>query len=245
MNDYIIVIPARLASTRLPRKPLVDIGGKTMIEHVYNAALVADVGEVVVASAEEELHQRAIDLGINSILVDDDLPSGSDRVFGALKKLGKKSKFVINLQGDVPTIKPTTIRQVARRIAEGDVDIATLANEIHDDYQKADPNTVKVVVSSKSKALYFTRSANVPHGQGPLYHHIGVYAYKFESLAQFVLLPPSPLELREKLEQLRALENEMTIGIAMTEDNPHGVDTADDLLIIRKIMGIGNLTIKK
>lgn len=244
MSDFAIVIPARLASTRLPRKPLIDIGGKTMIEHVYQAAVKADIGKVIIAAAEPELHQRCLELGLDSELIDKDMPSGSDRVYGAVQKRALTTRYIINLQGDVPTIKPSTITLVAERILRNDVDIATLVSTIDDDYQKTDPNTVKAVVSSNNQALYFTRSANVPYGDGPYYHHIGVYAYTRHALETFVQLPPSPLENREKLEQLRALENGMRIGVALTDDNPHGVDTADDLLIIRKQLGIGTLTMK-
>jgi 3-deoxy-manno-octulosonate cytidylyltransferase (CMP-KDO synthetase) len=229
----IVVIPARLASTRLPNKPLADIAGQTMIERVWRQAMKAALGPVLVAAAEPEIVDVIVRAGGNAVLTDPALPSGSDRVFAALQTIDPDAAYdvVINLQGDLPALDPATIRAVADAL--GDNDIATLAAEIDDPSDHDNPSVVKPVVAwgpdgRRGRALYFTR-ATAPSGAGPLFVHIGIYAYRRAALARFVALPPSPLEQREKLEQLRALEAGMTIGIARVDAVPLSVDTPADL----------------
>jgi 3-deoxy-manno-octulosonate cytidylyltransferase (CMP-KDO synthetase) len=231
----IVVIPARLASTRLPNKPLADIAGQTMIERVWRQAMKAALGPVLVAAAEPEIVDVIARAGGNAVLTDPGLPSGSDRVFAALESIDPDGAYdvVVNLQGDLPALDPATIRTVADVLAATGSDIATLAAEIDDPADRDNPSVVKPVIAwekdgRRGRALYFTR-ARAPSGDGPLFHHIGIYAFRRGSLARFVRLPPSPLETREKLEQLRALEAGMTIGIARVDAVPLSVDTPADL----------------
>jgi 3-deoxy-manno-octulosonate cytidylyltransferase (CMP-KDO synthetase) len=234
-HQSIIVIPARMASMRLPDKPLADIGGEAMIVHVMRRAEEADLGPVVVACAEDEIAEAVTRAGGTAILTDPDHASGSDRVFEALNKADPEGKYdaVINLQGDLPLIDPAAIRAALTPLADPEVDIATLGCVITDEEEKTDPNVVKIVLSAENgadqgRALYFTR-ATAPTGDGDLWHHIGIYAYRRAALARFVELPPSPLELRERLEQLRALEAGMRVGVALVDTVPFGVDTPADL----------------
>lgn len=231
----IIVIPARLASTRLPNKPLADIAGQTMIERVWRQAVKAELGPVLVAAAEEAIVDTIVRAGGKAVLTDPALPSGSDRVFAALQAFdsGGVHDVVVNLQGDLPALDPADIRAVAAALAATDCDIATLAAEIDDPADFDNPSVVKPVIAweaggRRGRALYFTR-ARAPAGEGPLFHHIGIYAYRRAALARFVALPPSPLERREKLEQLRALEAGMTIAVARVDAVPLSVDTPADL----------------
>jgi len=239
----IVVIPARLASTRLPNKPLADIGGQTMIERVWRQAMKADIGPVVVAAAEQEIVDVIQRAGGRAVLTDPALPSGTDRVFQALEAIDPSSAHdvVINLQGDLPALDPEAIRAVAKVLESSGADIATLAAEIDDPADFDNPNVVKPVVAwdkdgRQGRALYFTRS-RAPWGDGPLFHHVGIYAFRREALARFVRLPPSPLERREKLEQLRALEAGMTISIARVDAVPLSVDTPADLEKARALLG--------
>ncbi len=229
----ILLIPARMASTRLPGKPLAAIAGRPMIVHVWERAVAAGLGPAVVAAAEPEIMAAVEQAGGRAILTEADLPSGSDRIFAALEKLDPEARHdvVVNLQGDLPALEPETIRAVVAAL--GDADIATLAAEITDPAERDNPAVVKAVVAwepdgRKGKALYFTR-ATAPSGQGPFFHHVGIYAYKRPALARFVALPPSPLEVREKLEQLRALEANMRIAVARVDRVPLSVDTPADL----------------
>ncbi len=230
----IVVIPARLASTRLPDKPLADIGGAPMIVQVWRRGQEAGVGRVVVAAAEEAIARAVREAGGEAVLTDPNLPSGSDRVKAALDAVDPGGHYdaVVNLQGDLPLIDPQMIRSVLAPLARAEIDIATLVAEIVEPHERSDPNVVKAIVSFSDgpvgRALYFTR-ATAPWGEGPLYHHIGIYAYRRAALARFVALPPSPLEKREKLEQLRALEAGMIIGVARVDAVPYGVDTPADL----------------
>jgi 3-deoxy-manno-octulosonate cytidylyltransferase (CMP-KDO synthetase) len=231
----IVVIPARLQSTRLPNKPLADIAGQTMIERVWRQAMKAALGPVLVAAAEQEIVDVITRAGGNAVVTDPDLPSGSDRVFAALESVDPEAAYdvVVNLQGDLPALDPAVIRTVANVLAATDTDIATLAAEIDDPADRDNPSVVKPVIAwgpdgRRGRALYFTR-ARAPSGDGPLYHHIGIYAFRRAALARFVALPPSPLEQREKLEQLRALEAGMRIGCARVAFAPFGVDTPADL----------------
>lgn len=239
----IVIIPARMASTRLPGKPLAAIAGVPMIVCVWRQAVAAGIGPVVVAAAEPEIVAAVEAAGGQAVLTDPDLPSGSDRVFAALNAVdpGGKHDVVVNLQGDLPALDPAQIRAVADVL--GDADIATLAAEIDDPAERINPSIVKPVVAwdvdgLSGRALYFTR-ATAPSGDGPLFHHIGIYAFRRASLARFVALAPSPLEKREKLEQLRALEAGMTIRVARVDSVPLSVDTPADLEKARALLGRG------
>jgi 3-deoxy-manno-octulosonate cytidylyltransferase (CMP-KDO synthetase) len=229
----ILLIPARMASARLPGKPLADIAGRPMIVRVWEQAMAANLGPVVVAAAEPEIARAVEAAGGRAVVTEPDLPSGSDRIFAALKSLDPQGRHdvVINLQGDLPALPPADIRAVAAAL--GDADLATLAAEITDLAERTNPAMVKAVVAwdadgQKGRALYFTR-ASAPAGEGPLFHHIGLYAFTRDALARFVALPPSALERREKLEQLRALEAGMRIAVARVDRVPLSVDTPADL----------------
>lgn len=238
----ILLIPARLASTRLPAKPLADIGGVPMIVRVLRQAEAAGLGPVAVAAGEAEIAAAVKAAGGQAVLTDPDLPSGSDRIHAALEKLdpGRRHDVVINLQGDLPALDPAQIRAVAAALADSGADIATLAAQITDPSERDNPSVVKAVVAwdkdeKRGRALYFTR-ATAPTGEGPLFHHVGIYAYRRDALTRFVGLPPSPLEMREKLEQLRALEANMSIAVARVDSVPLSVDTPADLERARKIL---------
>ncbi len=234
MADVLILIPARVAATRLPGKPLADIAGEPMIAHVLRRAQEAGIGPVAVATDSPEVAAIVDKAGGRAVMTRADHASGSDRVFEALGKVDpeRTAKIVVNLQGDLPTIAPSDIAAALRPLGDGAVDIATLAAEITVAEERTDPNVVKVVGTpvgpQRLRALYFTR-ATAPAGEGPLYHHIGLYAYRRAALERFVQLPPSPLERREKLEQLRALEAGMRIDVAIVDSVPLGVDTPQDL----------------
>src|SRR4051812_37011023 len=237
----LVLIPARMAATRLPGKPLLDIAGLPMIVHVLRRAEAAGIGRVAVATDTPEIAAAVTAHGGEAVMTRADHPSGSDRIFEALCLLdpGGEAEIVVNLQGDFPTIQPDNIRDVLAPLTDPAVDIATLAAEIHTEEEASNPNVVKAVGSPVSparlRALYFTR-ARSPHGDGPRYHHIGLYAYRRAALERFVALPPSPLELQEKLEQLRALEAGMRIDIGIVETVPRGVDTPADLETARRIL---------
>ena len=242
ISDTIILIPARMASLRLPDKPLADIQGLPMIVQVWKRAIEANAGRVVVATDSKEV-QEAVNLyGGEVVLTRSDHMSGSDRIFEALEKLDpeKKIKVIINVQGDLPTIEPEAIRASLIPLQNPAVDLSTLVAEIKIEEERTNPNVVKMIGSPIDdrtfKALYFTR-ATAPYGDGPLYHHIGLYAWRRNALEKFVSLKPSPLELREKLEQLRALEAGMRIDAALVDTVPLGVDTAADLERARKALG--------
>jgi 3-deoxy-manno-octulosonate cytidylyltransferase (CMP-KDO synthetase) len=231
----ILLIPARMASTRLPGKPLASIAGQPMIVRVWQRAVAADLGPVVVAAAEPEIVAAVEQAGGRAVLTQSDLPSGSDRIFAALKTVDPEARhdIVVNLQGDLPALEPQTIRAVVDALTLGDADIATLAAEITDPAERDNPSVVKAVVSweadgKKGRALYFTR-ATAPSGNGPLFHHVGIYAFTRAALTRFVGLPPSPLEAQERLEQLRALEANMRIAVARVDRVPLSVDTPADL----------------
>jgi 3-deoxy-manno-octulosonate cytidylyltransferase (CMP-KDO synthetase) len=235
MSDAIIIIPARMAATRLPGKPLADINGRPMIVHVWERAMAAGIGRVAVATDSAEIAAVIEAAGGQSVLTRADHPSGSDRVHEAVATLDpeRRHDIVVNLQGDFPTIAPELIRASLPPLADPAVDIATLAAEIHDPDERTAPSVVKVVGTPTDRsgilrALYFTRTT-APYGDGPLYHHIGLYAYRRPALDRFVTLPPSALELREKLEQLRALEAGLRIDVALVGEVPRGVDTPADL----------------
>jgi 3-deoxy-manno-octulosonate cytidylyltransferase (CMP-KDO synthetase) len=233
-DDVMILIPARLAATRLPGKPLADIAGEPMIAHVLRRAQEARLGPVVVAADSEAVCVAAEKAGGRAVMTGLDHASGSDRIFEALAQIDpeRRTQLVINVQGDLPTLAPDDIRAALGPLADPAVEIATLAAEIRDPAEAENPNVVKVVGSPvgahRLRALYFTR-ARAPYGEGPLYHHIGLYAYRRAALERFVKLAPSVLERREKLEQLRALEAGMRIDVAVVASVPLGVDTPEDL----------------
>jgi 3-deoxy-manno-octulosonate cytidylyltransferase (CMP-KDO synthetase) len=237
----LVVIPARMASTRLPGKPLLEIAGLPMIVHVLRRAEAAGIGRVAVATDTAEIAESVKAHGGEAVMTRPDHASGSDRVFEALGRLDPagKAEIVVNVQGDFPTIAPENIRDVLPPLSDPAVDIATLAAEIHTEEESSNPNVVKAVGSPlggrRLRALYFTR-ATAPHGEGPRYHHIGLYAYRRAALERFVSLPPSALEQQEKLEQLRALEAGMRIDVTIVDTVPRGVDTPADLETARRIL---------
>ena len=229
-----------MSSTRLPGKPLADIHGEPMIVHVWRRAMEAAVGPVVVAADAPEIVAAIEKAGGKAVLTRPDHPSGSDRIYEAIRLFDPAGRhdIVVNVQGDLPTIDPAAVRAALEPLADPLVDISTLAAEIRRDEEKTDSNVVKLVGSQvlvggqaaprRLRALYFTR-ATAPWGDGPLFHHIGLYAYRRAALERFVALPPSPLELRERLEQLRALEAGMRIDAMVVDTVPLGVDTPHDL----------------
>jgi 3-deoxy-manno-octulosonate cytidylyltransferase (CMP-KDO synthetase) len=227
-----------MASARLPGKPLADIAGMPMIVRVWQQARRARVGPVLVAASDEAIVTCVAAAGGRAILTDPELPSGSDRVHAALGAAdeARRHDAVINLQGDLPAVPPECIRKVTALLAGTGADIATLAAPMLPE-DEDNPNAVKTVVAwendEQGRALYFSR-ARVPAGTGPLFHHVGIYAFTRGALARFVGLPPSPLEIREKLEQLRALEAGMSIAVARVDAVPLSVDTEDDLALARK-----------
>jgi 3-deoxy-manno-octulosonate cytidylyltransferase (CMP-KDO synthetase) len=240
-NRTLVLIPARMAATRLPGKPLLDIAGLPMIVHVLRRAEEARIGRVAVATDTPEIADVVKAHGGEAVMTHADHPSGSDRIYEALGRLDPDghAEIVVNLQGDFPTIQTDNIAAVLCPLADPAVDIATLAAEIHSEEESTNPNVVKVVGSPLSanrlRALYFTR-ASAPHGDGPRYHHIGLYAYRRAALQRFVALPPSTLERQEKLEQLRALEAGMRIDVTVVDTVPRGVDTPPDLETARRAL---------
>ncbi len=241
MAGVLILIPARMAATRLPGKPLADIAGAPMIVHVLRRAEAAAAGPVAVATDLPEIEAAVRKAGGRAVMTRTDHVSGSDRIFEALGKIDPdgRAAIVVNVQGDLPTLQPSHIAAALALLADGAVDIATLAAEITRPEERDDASVVKVVgtpvAPSRLRALYFTR-ATAPYGDGPLYHHIGLYAFRRAALERFVKLPPSALEKREKLEQLRALEAGMRIDVAIVDAAPLGVDTPDDLARARAML---------
>ena len=237
----LILIPARMASTRLPGKPLADIAGKPMIVHVAERAVESGLGRVVVATDTQSVADAVRLHGFEAVMTRNDHESGSDRIFEALGTVDPRGEVetVVNVQGDLPTIDPATIQAAFRPFENKAVDIATLGVEITDEHERVNPNVVKIVGSPLSetrlRALYFTR-ATAPWGDGPLYHHIGLYAYRRAALERFVALKPSMLERRERLEQLRALEASMRIDAEIIQTVPLGVDTPQDLERAREFL---------
>ena len=237
----LVLIPARMASTRLPGKPLAAIAGLPMIVQVAMRAAEAGIGRVVVATDTDAVAEAVRRAGFEAVMTRADHPSGSDRIHEALSIVDAdgSAEIVVNVQGDLPTIEAATVRAALRPLEDPGTDIATLATEIAREEERASPSVVKVVGSpltgSRMRALYFTR-ATAPYGPGPLYHHIGLYAYRRAALERFVSLPPSPLERRELLEQLRALEAGMRIDVEIVDSVPLGVDTPADLDRARRIL---------
>ena len=241
MASNLIVIPARLKAKRLPDKPLADIAGEPMIVHVWRRAIEAGCGPVVVVADAEAICDAVRGAGGEALMTSPDHQSGSDRVFEAVRRLDPSAALdtIVNLQGDLPTLHPGLVRACLGALEHGEADIGTIAAKITRDEERTDPNVVKVVGSPLGartlRALYFTR-ATAPYGEGPLYHHIGIYAYRRAALERFVSLPPSPLETRERLEQLRALEAGLRIHVALVDTVPLGVDTPADLVRARELL---------
>ena len=245
MSDPLVVIPARLKATRLPGKPLADIGGEPMIVHVLRRALEAGIGPVLVATDAPAVARAVEAAGGLAVMTREDHASGSDRVFEAVEAYDPEGRHdvVVNMQGDLPTIDPLAIAVSVGPLCDPAVQIATLAAWITREAERDDPNVVKVVgtevAPGRLRALYFTRTT-APSGDGPLLHHIGLYAYRRAALARFVRLPPSPLEQRERLEQLRALEAGLRIDVVVVEDVPLGVDTPHELERAREMLRARN-----
>jgi 3-deoxy-manno-octulosonate cytidylyltransferase (CMP-KDO synthetase) len=243
MSNVLTIIPARLASNRLPNKPLADIAGKSMIARVYNQAQKANLGEVYVACDGEEIANEIIKIGGKAIITPANLPSGTDRIFWAAKQIKNYQNFdiIVNLQGDLPVIDPKIITATAELASQSDADIATIASIIKNKDEIQNPNVVKIALASLKnnigEALYFSRSA-IPHNAEIYYHHIGIYAYKTSALEKFVNLKPSFLEKTESLEQLRALENNMKIMVKIVDSHPFSVDTNDDLEKVKSFIKI-------
>jgi 3-deoxy-manno-octulosonate cytidylyltransferase (CMP-KDO synthetase) len=241
----LVVIPSRLAATRLPGKPLADIHGEPMIVHVWRRAIEAAVGPVVVACAEAEIAAAIERAGGHAVLTDPDLPTGSDRVHEAVLRLDpeRRHDVIVNVQGDLPTVEPAVVRAVLTPFAEPAVDIATLGCVIRVEDERYAPSVVKAVApfapdaapGSIARALYFTR-VTAPGGVGDHYHHIGLYAFRRAALERYVALPPGILERRERLEQLRALEAGMRIDVVLVDTVPLGVDTPADLARAREML---------
>ncbi|HEX2553845.1 MAG TPA: 3-deoxy-manno-octulosonate cytidylyltransferase [Microvirga sp.] len=244
MSDPLVLIPARLAATRLPNKPLADIVGEPMIVRTWRRAVAAGIGPVAVATDAPSIRDVIEREGGRAVMTRDDHASGSDRIAEAMEILDPDGRHavVVNVQGDFPTIDPRAIAASIRPLADPAVDIATLVYPIEREDEKTNPNVVKMVgtevAPGRFRALYFTR-ATAPTGEGPLYHHIGVYAYRRAALKRFVGLPPSGLELRERLEQLRALEAGMRIDATVVDDVPFGVDTPQQLEEARALLSSG------
>jgi 3-deoxy-manno-octulosonate cytidylyltransferase (CMP-KDO synthetase) len=240
-SHTLVLIPARMAATRLPGKPLLDIAGLPMIVHVLRRAEAAAIGRVAVATDSPEIADAVRAHGGEAVMTSADHPSGSDRIFEALTKLDAAGavQTIVNVQGDLPTIPPDDIRAAVMLLQNDKVDIGTLAAEIRTAEEHASPSVVKLIGSpldsARLRALYFTR-VTAPYGDGPRYHHIGLYAYRRAALQRFVSLPPSVLETREKLEQLRALEDGMRIDAAIVTSVPLGVDTPADLETARRVL---------
>jgi 3-deoxy-manno-octulosonate cytidylyltransferase (CMP-KDO synthetase) len=232
----VIVIPARMASTRLPGKPLADIHGRPMIAWMVDLARRANAGPVLVAAAEEEIADAALKAGANVTLTDPDLASGSDRVHAALEAFDPSGRFdvVVNLQGDMPTMRAEDVARAVAALRDS-ADIATLVSPSNDPADRDNPNVVKAIRAADGRCLAFTR-APAPWGDGPIERHVGVYVSRRDALARFVAAPPSPLEQRENLEQLRALEMGMVIRADAIDNFPKGVDSPADLEAARKVL---------
>jgi 3-deoxy-manno-octulosonate cytidylyltransferase (CMP-KDO synthetase) len=241
MPNALVLIPARMAASRLPGKPLADICGEPMIVHVWRRAVEAGIGRVAVATDSDEIANAVRAAGGEAAMTSAAHDNGTSRIHEAVGRLDPGETFdaIVNVQGDLPTVAPDAIRAALGPLADPAVDIATIAAVIAREEERTDPNVVKVVGSEvaprRLRALYFTR-ATAPWGDGPLYHHIGLYAWRRAALRRYVTLPPSPLEKRERLEQLRAIEAGMRIDVAIVDTVPLGVDTPADLARAREML---------
>ncbi len=241
-QNTIIVIPARMAATRLPGKPLADINGIPMIVHVWRRAMEAKLGHVLVAAGESEIATAIQNAGGDAIVTEPGLKSGSDRVAAALALRDSERTYqhVLNLQGDLPTVDPLTIRRCLAGLTNDSVDISTVATEIHHAADRDNPNIVKAIAPLNTErevafARDFVRTLSADHA-APFWHHIGIYAYKRASLERFVALPQSEREKERSLEQMRALDNGMKIAVVQVDSNPLGVDTPQDLDVARRLL---------
>jgi 3-deoxy-manno-octulosonate cytidylyltransferase (CMP-KDO synthetase) len=241
-QNTIVVIPARMAATRLPGKPMADINGTPMIVHVWRRAVEAGVGHVLVAAGDSQIAMAIIKAGGDAIVTEPGLKSGSDRVAAALKLRDPEKAFtyVVNLQGDLPTVDPHTIRRCIAGLTNEKVDVSTVATQIHTDEDRANPNIVKAIAPLGATrevafARDFVRTLTSDHA-GPFWHHIGIYAYKRAALERFVKLPQSVREKERSLEQMRALDNGMRIAVVQVDSNPLGVDTPQDLETARRLL---------
>ena len=241
MASPLIIIPARIGATRLPRKPLADIGGEPMVVHVWRCAMEADAGNVVVATDSDEIAEAVSGVGGRAVMTSPEHPSGSDRVFEAVNLVDPSGtvEIVVNLQGDQPIFDPSLLTDCLIPLEDPGTDISTVAATITDPSKVNEPSVVKMIGTPLGpeglyRALYFSRAA-APYGPGPLFEHIGIYAYRRKALAQFVKLPPSSLELRERLEQLRALEAGMRIDVKLVKNVPISIDTPQDLEAARAL----------
>ena len=245
MTKTLILIPARMQASRLPGKPMADLLGEPMIVHVWRRAVESTVGEVVVATDDQSILEAIEQAGGRAVMTRSDHESGSDRIFEALQQVDPAGEFqtIVNLQGDLPSLDPDLVKACMEPLDDPHVDLATLGVVIDNEEERTNPNVVKIVGTplkeDRLRALYFTRTT-APYGEGPHYHHIGIYAYRREALERFVGAPPSTLELREKLEQLRALENGMRIDVALVDTIPLGVDTPADLEKARELLSAMN-----
>lgn len=234
-----VYIPSRMASTRLPNKPLADIAGKPMICHVLDRAKEANAGDVFVACDDERIAEAVTSHGGHAIMTDSELPSGSDRIWQAVQRQieqgGEKPDIIINVQGDEPLLPSELINQAIKAFEKGDVDVVTFAHEISDEADMNCPDLVKLVTDGNGKAHYFSRCP-IPHGAKVMKRHIGFYAYRYDALEKFVSNEPSPLELTEKLEQLRGLDLGLNYYVEMTDKAPVGVDTQADLDKVRAMV---------
>jgi len=242
-RNPVVLIPARMASTRLPGKPLADIAGVPMIVQCLRRAEEAEVGPVVIACSEPEVAEAVEAAGGQAVLTDPDLPSGSDRIFAALEVFDPEGKYdaIVNLQGDLPTLDPKVVRACVAVLDNPEVDISTAVCAITEESERDNPNVVKAVMALSGnarigRALYFSR-ATVPTGPGDHFHHIGLYAYRRDALARFVSLPASPLETREKLEQLRAMEHGYRIHVGVTDQPTVGIDAPEDIASFEAALG--------
>ena len=238
----IVLIPSRMGSTRLPNKPLADIAGFPMIVQVLRRALEADIGPVLVACGEKDIFDVVSDAGGDAVLTSPNHNSGSDRIYEALSKIDVERRFnvIVNLQGDLPTIDCTSMHAILEPLQAAACDISTLVAEIIREEEKDNPDVVKAAVALEKgarigRALYFSRCI-IPAGHGPFFHHIGIYAYRRTALESFVKFSPGVLEVRERLEQIRALENGLRIDAALVDTLPLGVDTPADLARAREIL---------
>ena len=241
MNKTAIIIPSRLDAIRLPNKPLKLINNKEMILHVYEAAMKADAGEVYVATPDKKIIDTVKKIGGNAILTAEKHQTGTDRVYEVFKNnLNANPKIIVNLQGDMPNIIPETINNLVEYMSKDMCDIGTLASKFSSNTELEDENVVKVLVKEKLKtgmfvkALDFVRNKNIEEFQA--YHHIGIYAFTNKALSRYVGLNRSKLELERKLEQLRAMENKMSVHVGYVNSSPLSVDTEQDLIEIKKIM---------
>ena len=242
MKKTLILIPSRMAATRLPGKPLLKINNLSIISHVFKRAEAANIGDVVVATEDQEVFDDVLKNGGKAILTQSDHKTGTDRIFEAYKKLDIDNvDFVLNLQGDEPDINKDDIINLNNLMINQDAELGTLAAEIQDDKMLSNKNVVKVITDKKltegnfPAALNFTRD-NLSTDQQNIYHHIGIYSYKISVLKMFVSLDQTSNEKKNKLEQLRALDNKLKINVALAKSSPIGVDTEEDYLAIKKIM---------